>query len=72
MKKISIHIEELKCNSCSASIEKLLNKIKISEFSINLTRKIVSICFDPETMTEEYILKKLKRSGYKGEILQKK
>ena len=64
-KNIEITIEGMSCASCSAKIERVLNKMSTVDATVNLVTKKASIDYVDSVYTEEDFLKKIEKLGYK-------
>ncbi len=68
-KTINIEITGMTCASCVLHIENDLKKHPgIFDATVNLPLKKGSVTYDPDKISEEKILKTVKKAGYKAEI----
>ncbi|RLQ94228.1 heavy metal translocating P-type ATPase [Falsibacillus albus] len=63
-KKIKLGITGMTCASCSARIEKVLNKIDGVEANVNLAMESASISYDSNNVIPEKIVQKIEKLGY--------
>lgn len=70
MQILTLKINDMDCSSCSSSIEKKLKTIPISDYTIDLIGKTIEIEYDEIKISSETILKSIKESGYKYEIIE--
>lgn len=70
MQILTLKINDMDCASCSSSIEKKLKTIPIDDYTIDLIGKQIEIEYDETKINSEAILKSIKESGYKYEIIE--
>ncbi|QBQ08189.1 copper chaperone [Spiroplasma gladiatoris] len=68
-KQIKILVDSLDCASCAITIEKALKNINIISHNVIIPLKEVFINYDTSKTSEEEILNIMKKSGYKGKII---
>ncbi|AGR41187.1 cation transporter [Spiroplasma taiwanense] len=68
-KEIRIYIDALDCASCAVTIDKTMQRLNIQDYNVLIPLKEVQISFDEQIVSEKNILGKLKKAGYKGEII---
>lgn len=65
MKKIDLNISGMHCASCALIIEKQVKKLNgISSINVNVSNEKASIVFDEEKISNNDIIKSIKKSGY--------
>lgn len=63
---VHAHVNGLVCDFCAQSIEKVFKRQKaVNTIDVNLDQKVISIHFEEgETLEEEFIIAKIRDSGY--------
>ena len=63
--KTTLNVEGMTCASCSARIEKILNKLDgVQSANLNLMAKRAIIEYDPEKVSVEDFIKAIERAGF--------
>lgn len=66
MNKITYNIKGMTCSSCAASINKETNSIKgVNTAVVNFANSKIAISYNENVVTEETIIKKIAKLGYK-------
>ncbi len=63
-KQISLDVTGMTCASCSARIEKVLNKVDGVEANVNLAMEKANVTYDEEKVNTEDIVSKIEKLGY--------
>ncbi|MCK4777313.1 MAG: cation-translocating P-type ATPase, partial [Actinomycetia bacterium] len=65
-KNLKVKVEGLDCAACALKIEKRLKGLEgINDVGVNIILKKVNVAFDPKTINEKKISKKIEQLGYK-------
>ncbi len=71
-KKIDLDISGMTCASCSALVQKTLNKDeRIKAASVNIATNKASVTFDENHLKTEEIIKLIKKTGYGASLVSK-
>ncbi|MBU2589852.1 MAG: heavy metal translocating P-type ATPase [Nanoarchaeota archaeon] len=71
MKKTNIHVTGMHCASCSANINRKLNKtLGVKEANVNFSTSRATIDFDETKLDEKKLAKIIKKMGYGAEPLK--
>ncbi len=63
-KQVSLDVTGMTCASCSARIEKVLNKVDGVEATVNLAMEKATFTYDEEKVNTEDIVRKIEKLGY--------
>ncbi|AGM26144.1 heavy-metal transporting ATPase [Spiroplasma syrphidicola EA-1] len=64
MMTLKLYVPELNCSSCANAIEKKLQKIVAIKLLIGVATKTVTITFNPNEISKDDILAKMKKTGF--------
>ena len=69
MKKIIMQIDDMSCTSCAISLEKALQTTAgIEQAAVNFAAGKAYLQYNPEVLTEEAIVQRVREAGFKGII----
>jgi P-type Cu+ transporter len=69
MKKITMRIDNMSCSSCAAGLEKALQETSgIKQATVNFAAAKAYLQFDPETLSEDAIIDKVREAGFEGSL----
>ena len=69
MIKITLQIEDMSCASCAIGLEKALKETGgIDSASVNFAAGKAYLQYDPEVLSEEDLIQKVKEAGFKGTV----
>ena len=72
MKKITMLIEDMSCASCAVGLEKALRETAgIEQATVNFAAGKAYLQYDPEALTEEAIVKRVREAGFNGRTEEK-
>ena len=73
MKKITLLIDGMSCASCAMGLEKGLQETEgINSASVNFASAKAYLEYDPDILSEEAVMQRVKDAGYSGTIEQEK
>ena len=69
MKKIIMQIDDMSCTSCAIGLEKALQATAgIEQAAVNFAAGKAYLQYNPEVLTEEAIVQRVREAGFKGKI----
>lgn len=70
MTHLILNSPDLHCGSCSESLYKVLDKIGVSNTSINILSSEIEIDFEDEITSTEKIINEIAKNGFKTTIVE--
>ena len=67
--RIDLGITGMTCTSCSARVERKLNKLEGVEASVNFATETAAVSYDAARTTPEELLDVIRATGYEGFLL---
>ncbi|MEG0744323.1 MAG: heavy metal translocating P-type ATPase [Erysipelotrichaceae bacterium] len=64
--EVHLDIEGMSCSSCSAALERILNRLDGVDASVNLLSNCADITYDPKLIKLSQILVAIEKGGYRG------
>jgi copper chaperone len=65
MQKVVLSVEGMSCSHCENRVKKALSELPgVSEVTVSLAEKIVSVAFDPAAVTEQTLKETIEDQGY--------
>lgn len=62
-------IEGMRCAACSSAVERVTQKLNgVEESTVNLTTEILTISFDEQKLSDDEIIKKIERAGFRAKL----
>lgn len=71
LKTVQLDIEGMSCASCSAALERILNRLHgVEEATVNLVMNSATVTFDTKQLKLTEILAAIEKGGYHGKVKQ--